>query len=146
MANHFLTRLIIRVFRRISRNLLLMGYRILFKTECKNFLHPFPKYDMISVVQTHMPLWRNWQTHLTQNQADNTVPVRVRPVAYKKLQGISLELFLFPFIFAAFLIFYLLHLAGILFLIRTLQLSGKSGLPYHAQGIVDALSACRQIS
>ena len=31
-----------------------------------------------------MPLWRNWQTHLTQNQAGNSVPVRVRPAAFEK--------------------------------------------------------------
>lgn len=37
-----------------------------------------------------MPLWRNWQTHLTQNQADNTVPVRVRPAALKR-PGSSFE-------------------------------------------------------
>ena len=35
-----------------------------------------------------MPLWRNWQTHLTQNQAGNTVPVRVRPAAFDKRDGI----------------------------------------------------------
>ena len=32
-------------------------------------------------VRENEPLWRNWQTLLTQNQAGNTVPVRVRPAA-----------------------------------------------------------------
>ena len=35
-------------------------------------------------VRENEPLWRNWQTHLTQNQAGNTVPVRVRPAAFDK--------------------------------------------------------------
>ena len=41
-----------------------------------------------------MPLWRNWQTHLTQNQAGNSVPVRVRPAAFEKQESVSLSCFL----------------------------------------------------
>ena len=36
---------------------------------------------MVSPRDHIMPLWRNWQTHLTQNQAVHPVPVRVRPAA-----------------------------------------------------------------
>ena len=32
-------------------------------------------------VRENEPLWRNWQTHLTQNQAGNTVWVQVPPPA-----------------------------------------------------------------
>ena len=51
------------------------------------FLHLNRKCDMVSdayAEHLYMPLWRNWQTHLTQNQAGNTVPVRVRPAASEK--------------------------------------------------------------
>ena len=50
-------------------------------------MHCVAKHDIIiygSAKQISLPLWRNWQTHLTQNQAGNTVPVRVRPAAVKK--------------------------------------------------------------
>ena len=30
------------------------------------------------------PVWRNWQTHRTQNAADLSMPVRVRPPAPPK--------------------------------------------------------------
>ena len=35
----------------------------------------------ISAVDIILPVWRNWQTHMTQNHAERSVPVRVRPPA-----------------------------------------------------------------
>ena len=48
--------------------------------EPKDYFATFDCFD----IYDKLPLWRNWQTHLTQNQAGNTVPVRVRPAAVKK--------------------------------------------------------------
>ena len=46
-------------------------------------------------VRENEPLWRNWQTHLTQNQAGNTVPVRVRPAAAKPFLDLYKKGFIF---------------------------------------------------
>ena len=45
-----------------------------------------------------MPVWRNWQTHRTQNAAEQSVPVRVRPPApeFSALNFQSSGLFLLP--------------------------------------------------
>ena len=48
----------------------------------KNFQRMIVFLDFLCYYYKHMPKWRNWQTHLTQNQAKSPfVPVRVRPSA-----------------------------------------------------------------
>ena len=54
------------------------------RKQVKFYLHVKNNCDKI-FIGIELPVWRNWQTHMTQNHAEWSVPVRVRPPAWETL-------------------------------------------------------------